>query len=402
MSPGQDLIPWNHTGTWLSVPRGRMAVATMDQWAFFAGGEYNDGSPSDVVDIYDYHQDQWITERLSTPRRLLVGVSLSNRYALFAGGIESPSGQYSDVVDIYDVQAHRWLPLGKLSIPRAIITAVVVGNRALFLGGQAEIDPQRGMVPSTAVDIVDDQLHWTHRQLSSKVSLPPLPFAPVATPTYTTLPKMAVITGGYYFSSPRTQRPVQHADNRTFILTDQSVTDFLVSNRKKDLFKEGPLLTRPTLDATGVFVDSSFIYAGGRKLPDENTTTTSDTTITMSDQVAILSISNDTISDELWVVEPPTLSEKRSFLASAVVASGRFALFAGGMTEQQHQLVTNAVDIYDTRTGQFDSRTPPLTLHIPRAATSAAVVNDCRVIIAGGFIMNFSNATAAVDIFDMC
>ncbi|KAJ1958325.1 hypothetical protein IWQ62_004916 [Dispira parvispora] len=402
VSPGPDLPSWNHTSTWLSVPRGRMAVATMDQWAIFAGGEHSDGSPSDVVDIYDYHGNQWTTEKLSSPRRLLAGASLNNRYALFAGGVESPSGKYSDVVDIYDVQTRQWLPPGKLSTPRAIITTVVLGNRALFLGGQTDTDPQRGMVPSTAVDIVDDQLIWTHRQLSSKVGLPPLPFAPVAAPAYTTSPAVAVITGGYFFSSPQMQRPVQYADNRTFIITDQSVTDFLESNRKEDLFKEGPLLPQPNLDATGVFVNSSFVYAGGRNLPNENTTTDSDTTVTMSDQVATLSISNDTTPDGSWVVEPATLSEKRSFLASATVASGRFALFAGGMVEQEHHLVTKTIDIYDTQAREFKSQTPPLTLHIPRAATSAAVVNDCRVIFAGGFIMNFRNATATVDIFDMC
>ncbi|KAJ1977589.1 hypothetical protein H4R34_003530 [Dimargaris verticillata] len=407
---------WRYSGVWLSSPRASVATAVVGSLAFFAGGDSSSGQPTDTVDIYDDSTDQWTTEHLSEARRFVTGATVANRYAIFAGGIKSPSGNYSQAVDVYDVKTRTWLSPLVLAVPRGSVSAVVVGDKTVLLGGNQDVVPGAdvgGMTPSNAVDIIDRDLNVysyfvlpsaadEHRDITKQptLSLPALAFSPAVGSYAVGNSTVGVIAGGYYFDYPHTLRPLQRVDARTRLITPESLAAFMANPIDSDLLVKGPALTAPVLDAKGVLAGETFLYAGGRIPPSALPTEKSDQGSRFSANVTILAIA-DAVQSQ-WVAQVPQLSEPRSELAAASVANGRYALFAGGLVNDAFGLVTKSIDIFDTTTNQFVGRDQHPGFHIPRSAAAAVVVNDCKVMFAGGWIMGRVNATAAVDIFDMC
>ncbi|KAJ1972792.1 hypothetical protein H4R35_004478 [Dimargaris xerosporica] len=410
---------WRYSGAWLSSPRASVATAVVGSLAFFAGGDSSTGAPTDAVDIYDDSTNQWTTERLSEARRFVTGTMVASRYAIFAGGIKSPSGNYSRTVDVYDVKTRTWLSPLVLTVPRSSVSAVVVGDKTVLLGGNQDADPDTGvggMIPSNAVDIIDADLNVysyfvlpssakEHQGLSGIVK-PPISSPPALTfsPAVGSYPMgtgtVGVIAGGYYFDYPHTLRPIQRVDARTRLITSESLAAFMADPTGSDLFVTGPTLAVSVLDATGVLAGETFLYAGGRIPPSALPTEKSDQGSQFSANVTMLAVVDAAQSQ--WVPQVPQLSEPRSELAAVSVSNGRYALFGGGLVNDAFGLVTKAIDIFDTTTNQFVGRDQHPGFHIPRSMAAALVVDDCKVMFAGGWIMGRVNATAAVDIFDMC
>jgi len=98
--------------------RSRLAAASYDSLAFFAGGKNLTGW-SDTVDIYDSKTDSWSVEHLSVPRADLAiasslpsdptipkGMSTSSPKIYFAGGVNDDGP--SEIIDIYDISTGMW------------------------------------------------------------------------------------------------------------------------------------------------------------------------------------------------------------------------------------------------------------------------------------------------------
>jgi hypothetical protein len=169
------------TTTQLSNSRGDIAVASVGNKIFFAGGVNWDNYQSvqwngsyDNVDIYNASNNTWSVAHLSKARESICAVVVGNK-VIFAGGtyftrnpnIGNPVGNASDVVDIYDVSTDTW-SVAKLSVARTEISAVVIGNNVYFAGGS-------GYGNAQSLDIVDvynsGTNTWTSSTLPNEVAL---------------------------------------------------------------------------------------------------------------------------------------------------------------------------------------------------------------------------------------
>ncbi len=98
------------TGLWstatLSQRRHALAATTVGNLAFFAGGSVQESYSStpylsDVIDIYDAETGLWSTDKLSEARCSLAATTVGDS-AMFAGG-DFLDGTFTDVVDIYTI-----------------------------------------------------------------------------------------------------------------------------------------------------------------------------------------------------------------------------------------------------------------------------------------------------------
>jgi hypothetical protein len=100
----------NNTWTTATLSQARYNSGTTsvtNRWALFAGG-WNGTNYSNVVDVYDLWNEMWYTTTLSQPRELPAAASF-NDLAFFGGGkINVVTGQSSNVVDIYNVTTQIW------------------------------------------------------------------------------------------------------------------------------------------------------------------------------------------------------------------------------------------------------------------------------------------------------
>ncbi|KAJ1929540.1 hypothetical protein IWQ60_001085 [Tieghemiomyces parasiticus] len=418
----------NESGSWsqtqLSKARRTITGGSLaDRYVLFAGGlELGTGAFSSVVDIYDTQSQKWLDPvTLSVPRANLVALNV-NDTLLFIGG----HGDRSQEAEAQGVTG--------------------------------------GMVPSNVIDMVNRDLKWSSAVLDNSTAPPALSYNPAAGAASQSNTGVGVLAGGYYFDNPTEIRPVQHVDNRTWIFTADRVEGFTRENmqaidvnsntpaaprteggeqgeeqsQRADLFIAGPALNEPVLDAAGALVDNKFIYAGGRISPQSTLSNGNGNLAAGSpssagaaaahkgsnfvDKVAILTIPSDAADSSTWAQtgngdsanqeDHLVLSEARSQIAVAVVSGtgqgssnddkAQYVLLGGGLTDDAYGLVTKTIDVYDVAANRFVNQDQHLGFHIPRAGASAVVVGGCKALFAGGWIMGMQNATAAVDIFDIC
>ena len=132
----------------LVAGRYHLAATTLGDYALFGGGY--DGSPSDIIDIYDSYLVANRYINLSQRKYHLAATTVGN-YALFGGGYTSYSA-LTDTVDAYDYTLTRSTPTS-LSLARAYLSSTTVGDYALFGGGRGE-----SYSYSDAVDAYDSTL----------------------------------------------------------------------------------------------------------------------------------------------------------------------------------------------------------------------------------------------------
>jgi Secretion system C-terminal sorting domain/Kelch motif len=133
----------------LSKARIGMSPATVGNKVLFAGGNSYDLKvhnwvPSDIVDVYNFENEQWTTMLLSEPRIMTSSASFEN-LAFFAGGLNH--SVVSDRIDIYNALTDVW-STATLSEPRFYIESVSIDNKVIFAGGL-----DKNAHPSKIVDI---------------------------------------------------------------------------------------------------------------------------------------------------------------------------------------------------------------------------------------------------------
>jgi len=150
------------TNTWteaeLSISRQSMAIGSVMDKVFFAGGVHVTGDSYDNyiftetsrVDIYNAGTNEWSIAELSEPRELFAAASAGNKI-LFAGGV-SPNGP-STRVDIYDVSTNAW-STAFLSEARSSLSATALGDKIYFAGGIFSTPPSNPGF-SKRIDIYD-------------------------------------------------------------------------------------------------------------------------------------------------------------------------------------------------------------------------------------------------------
>jgi hypothetical protein len=106
-----SLEPWNELS--LSVPRSNIAAASAKNYAILAGGLYENGTASDVVDVLDVSTRNISRLTLPSPRYNILATA-AGKYVIFAGGFEllevneTEANVWSNTIDILDVDSMLW------------------------------------------------------------------------------------------------------------------------------------------------------------------------------------------------------------------------------------------------------------------------------------------------------
>jgi len=124
-------------GSWstatLSQARCCLAATSVGNLVLFGGGLNGTlNNPADIFNVVDVHNvtsNTWTTATLSQARYDPGTTSVTNRWALFAGGWNGTN--YSNVVDVYDLWNDMWYTT-TLSQPRELPAAASLGNLAFF------------------------------------------------------------------------------------------------------------------------------------------------------------------------------------------------------------------------------------------------------------------------------
>ncbi|MBA3673505.1 MAG: hypothetical protein H0W75_00860 [Chitinophagaceae bacterium] len=150
----------------LTVPRYDVAITTLGNKIFFAGGVEQGPWDYDIinsnVDIYDAEVNSWSVTNLSNGRQELAAASAGNK-VLFAGG--NWLNLFTDKIDIYDGSNNLMsVTSSRLSTARTNLSGVSSGNKIYFAGGYTQQYP---FTPSDNIDIYDAiSASWSTSKLS--------------------------------------------------------------------------------------------------------------------------------------------------------------------------------------------------------------------------------------------
>ncbi|KAJ2613122.1 hypothetical protein H4S08_002379 [Coemansia sp. RSA 1365] len=356
-------IDWEFSGAMLSVPRSSIAATSVGHLALFAGGKLQNGTLTDVVDIFDRKTNKWTTARLSAARSEIGAGSVAGRYALFAGGLDD-SFKPMTLVDVYDAMTGHWSQI-RLGTARAAPRMLDLGDLTAIVGGLSG-DLQ---YLSNAVDYVDAKLGISSAALEGRY--PQLGVA-VSDP----VGGVGLYTSGYENIQPGQRFNDFQAANRTTVFTAQGTAVG---------FDGGAQFPFPRWGASGAAANGVFAVGGGHVFGSgsEELTTTSDR----------VDVYHTTTGK--WSSTALKMSVARDYpLAQAV---GDYVVFVSG-TQQSKDF-----DILDTRTSRFVNMSEHRpALHTLRSDAAAATVDGCLLVIAGGSVYGGRNKTASVEIFDAC
>lgn len=368
-TPVSNAIPsFGFSGAMLSVPRSSIAATSVGHLAFFAGGRLENGSYTDVVDIYNHKTKQWSVSHLSVSRSEVGAGSLANRYALFAGGLDDAFKPLS-LVDVYDTRSGTWSAIN-LSTPRGAPRVMDLGKVAAIIGGLTG-DLQ---YLSNEVDLINADLAISNTSLGFKY--PQFGLA-MSEPQC----GVGMYTSGYQNNRPGERFNDFQPSNRT--------TVFRASSLPVDINTGAPPFPSPRWGAGGAATNGIFAVGGGHVFGSA----TNPPLVSVTDRVDIFNARTGK-----WDGNPLKLSVPRDYpIAEAL---GPYIIFASGTDK------TKEFDILDTRTLSFvnsikDNRHHP-ALYILRSDAASVVVDDCLMIVAGGLVYQGRNATASVEMFDAC
>lgn len=130
----------------IATPRRFMACTSNNGIALFAGGIDSNGSPSTVVNIYNFGSNYWTElptglHSAEGGRYFLSATSVvASNKAVFAGGnrgqaISSSGGGASGKVDIFSYDTSTWVTTA-MSQPRFGLASFALGNKVYIAGGQ--------------------------------------------------------------------------------------------------------------------------------------------------------------------------------------------------------------------------------------------------------------------------
>ncbi|KAJ2312994.1 hypothetical protein H4S02_006834 [Coemansia sp. RSA 2611] len=204
-----NIYDWKFSGAMLSVPRSSISATSVGQLALFAGGRLQNGSYTDVVDIYDRKAKKWTASRLSAARSEIGAGSVAGRYALFAGGFDASF--------------------------KPIVAAIVGG-----LSGDLQY-------LSNAVDYVDSKLAVHSTSLDANYPQLGLAVADRSSGS-------GLYTSGYQNNRPGERFNDFEASNQTFVFAAASASASLAP---------GPVFPYPRWGAGGAAANGVFVVGGG-------------------------------------------------------------------------------------------------------------------------------------------
>ncbi|KAJ2305904.1 hypothetical protein IWW51_003504 [Coemansia sp. RSA 2702] len=358
-----NIYDWKFSGAMLSVPRSSISATSVGQLALFAGGRLQNGSYTDVVDIYDRKAKKWTASRLSAARSEIGAGSVAGRYALFAGGFDA-SFKPMSLVDVYDAETGKWLQL-QMSMPRAAPRLLDLGSVAAIVGGLSG-DLQ---YLSNAVDYVDSKLAVHSTSLDANYPQLGLAVADRSSGS-------GLYTSGYQNNRPGERFNDFEASNQTFVFAAASASASLAP---------GPVFPYPRWGAGGAAANGVFVVGGGHVFGNS----TNSALTTVMDRVDVFHAQY-----QRWS-QPQRLSVPRDY--PLVQAVGDYIVFLSGTQ------ASKALDIFDSRTCAFvanPQHTP--ALYTLRQDAAATTVNGCLLLVGGGTVYQGRNATASVEMFDAC
>ncbi|KAJ1889433.1 hypothetical protein LPJ81_006132 [Coemansia sp. IMI 209127] len=348
----------------LSVPRSSIAAASAGHMAFLAGGRLQNGTYTDIVDIFNSRTKQWTVSRLSMARSNIGAGSVAGRYALFAGGFDS-NFQPLSLVDVYDTRTSTWSVI-RLGTPRASPSVLDLGSVAAIVGGlSGDLE-----YLSNAIDYVDGDLRLSQGSLHKE-------FPQFGVAAADKRLGVGLFTAGYQNNRPGERFNDFEASNQTTVIT--------AAGSSAD-FSAGQLFPFPRWGSGAAAANGMFAVGGGHTFGEDG----SGSLTTVVDRVDVY----DSNAGR-WSSSPLALSVPRDY--PLVQTVGNYIVFASG-TDKSKDL-----DILDTRSGKFvENLQHRPSLYLLRSDAAATTVDNCLMIIAGGLVYQGANATASVEMFDAC
>lgn len=334
-----DVNTFNSTTGLISLGRNAIRVASVNNIAYFGGGQY--GSFADPVytknvDIYNFNTNTWTLNKLSKAREVGAAASIGNKI-LFAGGRDAIN--MYNTVDIFNANTGV-RTTAKLSKARTDIAVAVNGSKVVFAGGWF-FDFSFNRPASNAVDIYDAATGtWSQATLSQKRQ--GISVASVG--------NKIVFGGGVPNSGGTNAVDIYDVSTNTWSTAALSaqrngMTVNVVGNKayfasgvgasnKVDVYdattNTWSVLTMPLnlVSAAGAVINGQLFYAGGYD----------PVTYAVSNAVQVYDIATNS-----WTVG--TISQPRA--GSNVVTIGNVALFAGGFTKVTYPATgSTRIDIY--------------------------------------------------------
>lgn len=328
----------SNTGN-LSLGRNAIKVASVNNIAYFGGGQYGpftDPVYTKNIDVYNFTTNQWTLQKLSKAREVGAAASVRNKI-LFAGGRDALN--MYNTVDIFDVSSGV-RTIAKLSKARTDIAVAVNGNKVVFAGGWY-FDFSYNRPASNAVDIYDVSTGaWTTAKLSQKrqsISVASVGSKIVfagGLPNSGTTDRVDiydVLTNTWSvasLSSPRYGMTVNVIGNKAYFASGMGASNKIdVYNATTNSWS---VINMPynLANAAGAVVNGQLFYAGGYDA----------TTYAVSDVLQMYDPATN-----IWTTG--TISQARA--GSNVISINNITLFAGGFTKVTYPATgSTRIDIY--------------------------------------------------------
>ena len=121
---------WSYTGNLNTARSGHTAIRLANGSVLVAGGNDADGA-----ELYDQMTGTWsVTGSLNVPRVFPTATLLQDGNVLLAGG-EASSNLAANATELYDPSTGAWIPTGSLNTPRYGHTATLLQNGKLLVAG---------------------------------------------------------------------------------------------------------------------------------------------------------------------------------------------------------------------------------------------------------------------------
>jgi hypothetical protein len=408
------------TGQWSTLhlphPRTVAAVTALGSKAIFAGGIQSLPLNSDIVDVYDTTTGTWSTADPLTEARYSMAATSVGRKAIFLGGHTSDQSFGSLVADVY-TDASPALSLDGTVVGQGAGGPVTVtvrnsGDAPLFAGAKlavyavadgqplapsgppiGQVALRRALLPGASLNLTIATAVPTsssaidHLRLVAAVSRHAL--TPVAASAPAPLSPAPFIDMPIQLPSAPIAGSAVAAGNKAifsdfFDTATQAYDGIDVFNATTGTFTATTLPHVPG-DAVVTAGSDKVLFAGGTMIDLANGWSP------FADGRTTVDLFDTTTGQ--W--STANLSQSRLLMTTASV--GEKAIFAGGLawtSASGDGPASDAIDIYNARTGQWSTA----TLSQPRVGMVSAVVGG-KAILAGG--RNFATgASSAVDIYD--